>query len=1513
MAVLLACAWTWRGALVGAWARRAAARAGLQVSFDRVEIEGLSTLTIRDVRVAQGAALDLACDRAYAEFDVWRLARGDLGGLTRLELDRVRGHAGPFPPAPPSSAPAHVPLRWPTNVPVVRATLEDLSIAWGGGRGLRFRAGRTDVDGSGVRVAAGSAEWVDGDARVEHPLELDARYEAGRFDVERATWDPRLVLERGSADLTHVDAGRLTFTARARLFDARLTAEGDVDRDRLDARLRFDQVDLGALVDAFLPETGGDLRGRASGEVDARVPIEWPGDSSGRLDFVVTDLHAAGRDWDRVEVRASGTLRAPAIDEALVVHGANAARIEGVLDRPFSDLCGLPQRVTAFVSGRVDDVGALLRDDVGLKRAPGIPDDAAPSGAQVTVSLAHGLVDGVVTGKSVDVHDVVAATGASVPIAGRVDVRARVWLPLLDARSTVVTGSVAATDVTAFGRRLDAIDARVGWRMGVVDVEDAYLVQGPNTLEIPFATIPTDPCELGTSIAARWNARILDLESALDVHGGARELEHLPEHLPEHRLEVSGHVAAGVLVLEQGEFESGANRLVVNAGNVPVRDDFAALLHDEGLDVGFGVDCADLGEFARLLPPEGAGETLAGLTGRLAGRAALRGSTAGPRGHLDVTAHELSWREARIEEAAIEADLDEHSLTLSRLAARSSLGTVQGGGCYEFEARRFVGVRLDADVTDLARLLPDAGLPAGRSRLVAELDGAWPDVDGRVECAADDLRIGGLGLTGVALRTSLHGGRIDVDAARATTLGFAFSARGELEFPRVEPDAPPRSGEDPPRSGWFARTLRARLDAFDVSVDGRSSSSSGPMTVVVGPGRVTVANLRLAGDLGLIEADVDLQGSSGHGRVRLLGVEPSRWPVTWPAWLPDGARGDATIEGEWSLASVRIDSSGRVESSGVEPTRRDALDWSFALRDGVLGVQRLLVEHQDERGSASASVSGSGACDALAAWRARDATAALGDGPVDWTVSARADHLESFAPASWGLAGRGRLDAHWTGAWRDIRGRVSLTGDDLTVPAMRGTNPLAPATTAWELELDGDGVSVTSGTLDVGVLANARASGRLRARVDARALARGDTQAILDAPLAGRLEFETVDLGPIAARLPALRRTGGRIHAWLDLAGTARTPTVDGRAVISDGEIRTSSNLPSIAGVDGEVRLSGSTITLEGLAGEMGGAPFRLSGSVDAFTSTPRLDLRLVGDSLLLWREGDVTVRADADLALVGPTTALALKGRLAVRDARYTKKVDFLSFARPSTASAPTRGLRLFSLEEAPFSTMTLDVAVTTGTPFAIANNVVRGALSPDLQLVGTGLAPDLRGVVLVEPSRVLLPSGALKVKTGRIEFRPDRPGVPFLDLQATARLQGYDVDVSVTGPSDNPRVDLSSVPPLPREDLVLLVITGRPPGDSLTLAGGQRAAVDVAVYIARDVAAAWLEGRDEDDVESLAERLEVVVGADRTRSGADSVLVRMRLTRDTGERGSGVYLTGERDLYDFYNFGVRLVVTFP
>ena len=86
----------------------------------------------------------------------------------------------------------------------------------------------------------------------------------------------------------------------------------------------------------------------------------------------------------------------------------------------------------------------------------------------------------------------------------------------------------------------------------------------------------------------------------------------------------------------------------------------------------------------------------------------------------------------------------------------------------------------------------------------------------------------------------------------------------------------------------------------------------------------------------------------------------------------------------------------------------------------------------------------------------------------------------------------------------------------------------------------------------------------------------------------------------------------------------------------------------------------------------------------------------------------------------------------------------------------------------------MVFDVLLTSKKPFAIRNNLVRGAVRPELKLIGTGRIPVLAGEVYLDPTRISLPAGSLLFESGVIRFDPNRPDRPTLDLVGTSKMLG-------------------------------------------------------------------------------------------------------------------------------------------
>jgi translocation and assembly module TamB len=414
-----------------------------------------------------------------------------------------------------------------------------------------------------------------------------------------------------------------------------------------------------------------------------------------------------------------------------------------------------------------------------------------------------------------------------------------------------------------------------------------------------------------------------------------------------------------------------------------------------------------------------------------------------------------------------------------------------------------------------------------------------------------------------------------------------------------------------------------------------------------------------------------------------------------------------------------------------------------------------------------------------------------------------------------------------------------------------------------------------------------------------------------DILLAGDLQAE--DLGWLAEQTPALRRVSGRLHAKWNVEGPLVKPAVNATVRLTDGELRPDRDLPPLRSLNLEAAVTAESLQLRTATGEIGGALFRFSGAARRNPNNSiETDLRFQGENLLFYRSEGVKLRADTDLTVKGPLSRLELAGEVAFTDGHFKKYFDFLGALKgPERPKSDTR-LQPFSLREPPFRDAVFDVRLTSKQPFKIRNNVAKGSVRTDLRLSGTGEVPVLTGKLYVDATRLILPAGSLVFPSGVIRFEPNRPDRPVLDLIGESRILGYDVTVVVEGPYDEPIITLSSVPPLSDEELLMLILTGQIPNTRDDRKGAQRQNINVAVYVGRDLISRWFGSESTDSLDSIFERFEVEVGRAVTRSGDETVDAKFRVTEGLLRDGDTLYLAGEKDVFDFYNAGVRIVFRF-
>ncbi|MBX3461708.1 MAG: translocation/assembly module TamB domain-containing protein [Planctomycetes bacterium] len=416
--------------------------------------------------------------------------------------------------------------------------------------------------------------------------------------------------------------------------------------------------------------------------------------------------------------------------------------------------------------------------------------------------------------------------------------------------------------------------------------------------------------------------------------------------------------------------------------------------------------------------------------------------------------------------------------------------------------------------------------------------------------------------------------------------------------------------------------------------------------------------------------------------------------------------------------------------------------------------------------------------------------------------------------------------------------------------------------------------------------------------------------------LAGGLRLHGFQLERLPARWIGAESWRGRVTGEVALDGRLGAGPVaavrTAELSLQDGELKLE-DLPRIERLAATVRGDRMQIVLEPVVGALGAGQFTARGTlragqapIDEDLDAAELALALQGEDLLLYRSDGAKVRAGIDVTAAGPLRAIAVRGHVeAGRGTKYVRRISLLPSLGAQGGAAVTEGLQVAPLPRAFGDRIDLDVAVRTREPFEVRTHVVDGDIDIAARLRGSGSAPRLEGTMAMRGGQLRFPGANLTIDSGLLTFTPGAPRFPELSVHATGRRMGIVVTMSITGRYDQPVVQVSSVPTLPPQDLIVLLTTGQLPS-TLAAQGVTGQARFVGGYLAKEVFERYFGSESTERGESLFDRLTIETGREVSQSGTESVLVEYLLVPRLSIRL-------ERDAYEDYNMGVVLRFRFP
>jgi translocation and assembly module TamB len=1024
---------------------------------------------------------------------------------------------------------------------------------------------------------------------------------------------------------------------------------------------------------------------------------------------------------------------------------------------------------------------------------------------------------------------------------------------------------------------------------GILIVSQAEWRGDGNTGRIRDVSLPTPALfggavdQLVADLTAVFEFSLPNIPPLLTLFG--EDIRSAGKTVPPHHLALQGRVAQGVLTVDDGRLVSGSSTVLLNRLQV----DLSALREKADaakLDAEASFDVPHLEDLAALLP-------IPPLTGQLQGALVFAGSIKTPKGTIALEGKNLTIAGVLLGDLDVLGRSDGTWLTTETFALHNGNDRLDLTGRIGLESGRLEKTRGVARIRDIGvyanPFLPADWATAGEFKLQSTIEGTLMHPDIRAAFTLTKASLGSL--TVEKAHGRLQGSRNSLDVERfdlQSSLGDLVLA-GRMGY----------NGDQP--------LLAVDLMALSFQRDDTAMQMSGPVRISQMPDdRWRIAPLVLAGTAGraTIAGDLGWPGQTDMA-IDLDGVKSGDWLAAADGPIQSFSGLKARIHLTGTAASPRIEIEGQLPNlivRDVEGPLQGRFDLAVA-SDGIAIRQWAWSDGADTQFTASGRlpmVYDRG-------WQALPGPLQL-QAAVDMGKGVILTGLIPDFPVISGLL-QARLDLAGTLAAPSGILRCQINDLILATPVDDG-QPQGPFEVQATLRIHREGVDLEKLRVDSALMS---LQGQGRWRVDDPPV---PWTAFKAQPPAGTLaasaDFDIPDLGWLAGLLPGVQRITGRLNGSLNVDGPLKNPAVVANLSLREGSLRPEGDAPPLKSLQADLQADVTQLTVRSCRGEIGGAPFEASGDLRHSDDKGwEADFHLTGTNLLLYRTADLRARADTDLRLTGPLERMTLKGEIGLTNGRMSRIVDFFTILKEKRPSAGRPTELLFSLPEPPLKDMRFDVRITSRTPFELRNNVVKGSLRPNLHLGGTGELPLLTGDVYVDPTRLRLPAGVMMIQSGVVRFLPSRVNRPEMELLGDGKVFDYDITALIEGPVEEPRVTLSSSPPLPGDELMIMLLTGQPPAnENRSTTGG--VPMNLAVYIGQDLMSQWFDGDSTESWASILDRFRVTMGRRVTRSGEETLEAEFRIGKDVLKDGDSIYITGEKDVFDFYNAGLKFVFRF-
>jgi translocation and assembly module TamB len=281
----------------------------------------------------------------------------------------------------------------------------------------------------------------------------------------------------------------------------------------------------------------------------------------------------------------------------------------------------------------------------------------------------------------------------------------------------------------------------------------------------------------------------------------------------------------------------------------------------------------------------------------------------------------------------------------------------------------------------------------------------------------------------------------------------------------------------------------------------------------------------------------------------------------------------------------------------------------------------------------------------------------------------------------------------------------------------------------------------------------------------------------------------------------------------VNITGPSARPQLSGRLELKDASASLLDLPNGLSQITGSLVFAQDRMQIEKLTAHTGGGELDVGGFI-AYRNGIYFDLTAKGSDVRLRYPPGVSSSADATLRYTGSAKSSLLSGDILITRFGMNPHFDFANYLAQSKKTPIISTLNPF------LDNMRLDMHITSTPELQVETSLAKLSGDLDLHVRGTAARPAIVGRVNIAEGDIFFNGTKYRLERGDITFSNPLSIEPVVNLDMSARVQGYDVTIGLHGQAIGGKgisMTYRSDPPLANSDIIALLAFGRTRGQGV------------------------------------------------------------------------------------------------